>query len=109
MRQTLLMLRFFTAEIGSKVLQLLPSYITLKIFCKRLTPREQRKCVLTLENMLSSLDLKTGTVNNYMIINNISLQRLHLGAIRILGQLYAIKVLLVRNSTERKCLLCIFY
>ena len=61
-----------------------------------------------LEKILSSLALETGTVNNYMIINNISLQPLLLGAIKILGRLYAIKILLVQNSGERKSLLCIF-
>ena len=64
---TLSMLHFFIADIGSKVSQLPPSSINLKIFYKRLTPREQKKLILTrfnLENILSSLALETGIVNN---------------------------------------------
>ena len=46
-----------------------------------------------LENILSSL-----TVNNYMIINSILFQPLLLGAIKSLGRLHAIKILLVRTK-----------
>ena len=58
----------------------------LKIFSKPLTPREQRKLVLTrfnLENILSSLVLETGTVNNILVINSTSLEPLLLGAVKI--------------------------
>ena len=63
------------------------SSIILKIFSKRLVPREQRKSILTrfnLENILSRLALETGTVNNNLIINSKSLQPLLLGAVTIL-------------------------
>ena len=62
-----------------------------------------------LEKILSSLALETGTVNNYMIINNILLQPLLLGAIMILDWLYTIKILLVWNSSERKSHFCIHF
>ena len=48
--------------------QLLPASIIPKIFSKCLTTREQRKLILTcfnLENILFSLALETGTINNY--------------------------------------------
>ena len=76
MHVTLLMLYFFIAEIMSKVSQLLSSLKVFKIFSKRLTPREQRKLVLThfsLENIFSSLALVTETVNKNLIIDNMSL------------------------------------
>ena len=81
------MLHFFIAGIGSKVSHLPPSSIILKIFSKCLTPREQQKLILTrfnLENILSSLALETGTVNNNLIINSTTLQSLLLGAVNIL-------------------------
>ena len=61
----IVLLHCFIAEIGLKVSQVLSSSIILKIFSKPLTPREQRKLVLTsfnLENILSSLTLETGTI-----------------------------------------------
>ena len=51
-----------------------------------MTPREQRKLVLTrfnLENTLSSLVLETQTVNNILVINSTSLKPLLLGAVNI--------------------------
>ena len=79
----IVLLHCFIAQIGLKVSQLLPSSILLKIFSKPLTPREQRKLVLTrfnLENILSSLALETGTVNNILIMNSMLLEPLLLGA-----------------------------
>ena len=70
-------LNFFIADIGSKVSQLPPSSIILKIFCKRLTSREQQKFILTcfnFENILSNLALENETVNNNVIITRTSLQ-----------------------------------
>ena len=84
---TLSVLHFFIPDIGSKVSQLPPSSIILKIFCKSLMPREQQKLILTsfnLENILSNLALETGTVNNNLIITGMLLQPLLLGAIKIL-------------------------
>ena len=49
--------------------------------------REQRKLLFTrfnFENILSSLALETGTMNNNLIINSTSLQPLLLGAAMIL-------------------------
>ena len=57
------------------------------IASKLLTPREQQKLILTpfkLENILSSLALESGTVNNNLIINSTSLQHSLLGAVKIL-------------------------
>ena len=55
-------------ETESKVSQLLPSSsIILKIFSKSLTPKEQRKLILTrfsLVKILSSVVLETGAVKN---------------------------------------------
>ena len=68
----------------------------LKIFFKRLTPKEQWKLVLTrfnLENVLSSLALETGTVNNNLI-NSPSLQPLPLGVIKILRHVISLHILL---------------
>ena len=76
----------FIAQIGSKVSQLLPSSIILKIFSKPLTSREQRKLILTrfsLENILSSLALESGTVNNTPIINSTLLEPFLLDAIKV--------------------------
>ena len=70
---TLSVLNFFIADISSIVSQLPPSSIILKIFYKRLTPREQRKLILArfnFENILSSLALETETVNNNLIITS---------------------------------------
>ena len=82
----IVLLLCFIAKIGSKVFQLLPSSIILKMFPKPLRPREQRKLVLVffnLENILSSLALQTGTVKNILIINITSLEHLLLGAVKI--------------------------
>ena len=49
--------------------------------------RDQRKLLFTrfnLENILPSLALETGTMNNNLVINSTSLQRLLLGAVNIL-------------------------
>ena len=57
------------------------------MFSKRLEPREQRMFVSTrynLENILFSLALDTGIVNNNLITNSTSLQPLLLGAFNIL-------------------------
>ena len=81
------MFQYFIVEIGSKVSELLPSSIILKIFSKHLTLREQWELVSTsfnLVNILSSLALETGTVNNNLIINSTSLQPLPLGAVKVL-------------------------
>ena len=67
------MLHLFIADIGSKVSELVPSSIILKIFSKHLTPGEQEKLVLTcfnFENTISSLSLGTKIVNNNLIINS---------------------------------------
>ena len=80
------MLHFFFDDIRSKVSQLPHSYIILKIFSKCLTPREQQKLILArfnLENIISSFALKTGTVNNNLIITSMSLHPLLLGAIKL--------------------------
>ena len=82
----IVLLHYFIVQIGSKVSQLLHSSIILKIFSKPLTPRKQRKLVLTrfnFENILSSLALETGTVNNILIINSTSLESLLLGDAKI--------------------------
>ena len=82
----IVLLHCFLAQTGSKVSQLLPSSIILKIFSKPLTSREQRRLVLTrfnLENILSSLALETGTVNNILVINSTSLEPLLLGTVKI--------------------------
>ena len=71
----------------SKVSQLLPSSIILELFCKCLTTREWQKLTLAwfnLKNILPSLALETGTVNNNLIIYSTSLQTLLLGTIKIL-------------------------
>ena len=81
----IVLLHCFIAQIGSKVYQLLPFSIILKIFSKPLTPRDQRKLVLTrfnLENILSSLALETGIVNDILIINSTLLEPLLLGAVK---------------------------
>ena len=104
-RLTLSVLHFFIADIGLKDSQLLPSFIILEIFSKHLTPREQRKLVLTrfnLENILSSLAIETGAVNNNLVSNSMSLQPLLLGAVNTLHHV-------IRNSSERKSFLCIIY
>ena len=54
--------------------------------CYPLTPRDQRKLVSTrfnLENILSSLALETGIVNDILIINSTLLEPLLLGAVKI--------------------------
>ena len=81
------MLHFFIADIEPKVHHLPPTSIIFTIFYKRLTPREQRKLILTrfnLENILSSLALETGTVNNNLIITSASLQPFLLCVVKIL-------------------------
>ena len=87
---------FFIGEIGSKVFQLLPSSIVLKMLCKCLTPRQQRELILKRFNLgrfLSSLPVKTGTVNETLIINSTFFQLLLLGAVKILRHVTRYKTL----------------
>ena len=77
-------LHFFITDFGSKVSQLPPISIILNIFNKCLTPREQRKLILTrfnCENIPSSLASETRAVNNNLIISSTSLHPLLLGAV----------------------------
>ena len=58
-----------------------------KVFSKRLTPREQRKLVLTyfnLGNIFPSLALETGSANNNLIIQSTSFEPLPLTTVNIL-------------------------
>lgn len=58
-----------------------------KAFSKRLTPREQRKLVLTyfnLGNIFPGLALKTGSANNNLIIQSTSFEPLPLITVNIL-------------------------
>ena len=77
----------YHTDFGSKVSQLPPISIILNIFNKCLTPREQRKLILTRfnwENIPSSLASETRAVNNNLIISSTSLHPLLLGAVEIL-------------------------
>ena len=87
MRLRLSMFHFFIAEIRLEASQLLPSSIILELFSKRLKTRELRKLTLArfnFKNILSSLALETGTVNNNLIIYGTLFQALLFGAIKIL-------------------------
>ena len=87
MRLRLSMFHFFIAEIRLEASQLLPSSIILELFSKRLKTRELRKLTLArfnFKNILSSLALETGTVNNNLIIYGTLFQALLTGAIKIL-------------------------
>ena len=102
---------FFIAEIESKVSQLLlPSFIILKICFKCLTPKEPRKLLLThfnLENILSSLALETGTVNDNLIINSTWLQPLPLGVVKILCHVTGLETMMGEKVIFKEY--CIFY
>ena len=106
MRSRLSMFHFFIAEIRLKAFQLLPSSIILELFSKRLKTTELRKLTLArfnFKNILSSLALETGTVNNNLINYGTLFQALLLGVTKILRRVTSTKL------RREKSPLCMFY